>query len=92
MVFKRPCRRCKGDDKKCCKHKLSWACDFVLGGMRYRIALRGCQNKRQPEVEEAKIKAKVLNGEYGQQPKTILLKEFVEKMFLLWTRAVFNWV
>lgn len=86
MVFKRPCRRCKGDDKKHCKHKLSWACDFVLGGTRYRIALRGCQNKRQAEIAEAKIKAKVLNGEYGQQPKTMLLKEFVEKVFLPWSK------
>ena len=86
MVFKRPCRRCKGDDKKRCKHRLSWACDFVLGGMRYRIALRGCQNKRQAEVEEATIKAKVLSGEYGQQPKAILMVEFIKKVFLPWSK------
>jgi hypothetical protein len=81
-VYRRKCERCK----KACKHGGTWWYDFCIRGKRYRRAVPEARNKWQAEQAEARAKGAVFTERYGEEPSNITLKEFVEKVFLPWSK------
>jgi len=82
-VRKRLCERCK----KPCKHGGTWWYDFHIRGERYRKAVPEARTKWQAEHAEVKAKEAVFTGRYGGDPSNITLKEFVEKVYLVWAKT-----
>jgi hypothetical protein len=55
--------------------------------VRYTQAVPEAATKWQAEQAEAKAKNEVYEGKYGREPSSISLKEFVEKVFLPWSKT-----
>lgn len=81
-VFRRKCQRCK----RKCSHREVWYYSFCIRGVRYRQAIPEAQNKYQAEQAESKAKNEVYEGKYGKQPSSIMLSEFIKKVFLPWAK------
>jgi integrase len=81
-VFRRRCQSCK----KPCKHPGIWYYRFQIRGTRYTRAVPEARTKWQAEQAEAKAKDDVFNNRYASEPSNITVKEFVEKVFLPWSR------
>lgn len=98
-VFKSKCKLCikpcehgkpKGKCKACnapCTHAGVWYIRFQIRGVRYTRAVPEAATKWQAEQAEAKAKNEVFEGKYGSEPSSISLKEFVEKVFLPWSKT-----
>lgn len=81
-VFKRKCERCK----KSCKHQPVWYYAFCIRGVRYKRAIPEARTKWQAEQAETRAKEEVFQGKYGKEPSSITLKDFIEKVFLPWSK------
>ncbi len=81
-VYQRKCQTCK----KPCKHKKVWYYDFCIRYKRYTRAIPEARTKWQAERAEAKAKEEVYQGKYGKEPSNVPLKNFIEKVYLPWSK------
>lgn len=63
-----------------------WHYAFRVDGKRYRRAIPEARTKWQAEQAETKARDDVFAGRYGAEQKSTTLREFVEKVFLPWSR------
>ena len=81
-VYRRKCQTCK----KPCQHKKVWYYDFCIRYKRYTKAIPEARTKWQAERAEAKAREEVYQGKYGKEPSSITLRDFIDKVYLLWSK------
>src|SRR5207248_505416 len=91
-VCVRPCEhgKPKGKCKACnapCTHAGNWYYRFQIRGVRYTRAVPEATTKWQAEQAETQAKNEVFERKYRKEPSSISLKEFVEKVFLPWSKT-----
>jgi integrase len=64
-----------------------WYFDFMVRRVRYRGAIPEARTKWQAEKAEASIRLEVYDGKYGRSAGNQLVSEFVETVYLPWSRA-----
>src|SRR5262245_22217823 len=64
-----------------------WYFDFMVRRVRYRGAIPEARTKWQAEKAKAKIRLEVYENRYGRSSEGRLLSEFVEKVYLPWSKA-----
>jgi integrase len=69
------------------KRGYRWYFDFMVRRVRYRGAIPEARTKWQAEKVEARIRLEVYENRYGRSSGGQLLSEFVDKVFLPWSKA-----
>jgi integrase len=64
-----------------------WYFDFMVRRVRYRGAIPEARTKWQAEKAETKIRLEAYENRYGGSSGDEILSEFVEKIYLPWSRA-----
>lgn len=80
-VYKRTWKRPDGSKGAC------WYFHRTINGLRYRDRIPTARTKAQAEEAERQILAEIHAGTYGKPQSNLLLKEFVERTFVPWSRA-----
>lgn len=64
-----------------------WYYDLRIRTVRYRGVIPEAMNKAQAEKAEAKIRLEIYEGKYGSEARNTLFSDFVEKVYLPWSRS-----
>jgi integrase len=79
-VYKREWKNKQGKTCFC------WYFHKTINGVRYRARIPSARTKAQAEEAERKCLAEIHDGTYGKPKSKATFKEFVEKVFLPWSR------
>jgi hypothetical protein len=79
-VYKRTWKRPDGSTASC------WYFHKTINGVRWRDRIPTARTKAQAEEAERQILAEIHAGTYGKPQGNMLLKEFVERVFVPWSR------
>lgn len=79
-VYKRTWKRPDGSKGSC------WYFHRTINGVRYRDRIPSARTKAQAEEAERRILAEIHEDEYGKPKGKTKLKDFIEKVFLSWSK------
>src|SRR4051794_34132713 len=83
----RATRKQKKPRKEKAKPKLTVVFNGIcIRGVRYKKAIPEARNKYQAQAAEARARDDVFRGRYGDEQSDVTLKEFVEKVYLSWSK------